>query len=51
MNLLGDESVEWPVVLRLRHDDHDVIYVAELSPSIVDEEVLQQANARGAPFS
>ena len=48
MNLVGDESVERPVVERLRLDGHDVVYVAELAPSIVDEEVLRQANARGA---
>jgi predicted nuclease of predicted toxin-antitoxin system len=48
MNLLADESVDWPVVERLRQDGHDVIYVAELSPSITDEEVLQQANERSA---
>ena len=46
MNLFADESVEWPVVERLRLDTHDVVYVAELTPSIIDEEVLQQANAR-----
>ena len=43
MNLLADESVEGHVVERLRHDGHDVVYVAELAPSIVDEEVLHQA--------
>jgi predicted nuclease of predicted toxin-antitoxin system len=48
VNLLADESVEGQVVERLRQDGHDVIYVAELAPSIVDEEVLHQANARGA---
>ena len=26
-------------------DTHEVVYVAELTPSVVDEEVLQQANA------
>ncbi|MGH6689864.1 MAG: DUF5615 family PIN-like protein [Gammaproteobacteria bacterium] len=48
MNLLAHESVEGHVVELLRHDGHDVIYVAELSPSIVDEEVLHQADARRA---
>lgn len=48
MNLLGDESVEGHVVERLRHDSHDVIYVAELAPSIVDEEVLRRANVQRA---
>jgi predicted nuclease of predicted toxin-antitoxin system len=46
VNLFADESVERQVVERLRLDAHDVEYVAELTPSIVDEEVLQRANAR-----
>ena len=48
MNLVADEGVDRPVVERLRQDGHDVVYVAELSPSVADEEVLQQANARRA---
>jgi predicted nuclease of predicted toxin-antitoxin system len=48
VNLVADEGVDRPVVERLRQDGHDVVYVAELSPSIPDEEVLQQANARSA---
>ena len=48
MNLLADEGVDRAIVDRLRDDGHDVLYVAELSPSITDEEVLQQANDRGA---
>jgi predicted nuclease of predicted toxin-antitoxin system len=48
MNLLADESVERQVVARLRQEGHDVLYVAELSPSIPDEEVLNQANSRSA---
>ena len=48
MKLIADEGVDRPVVERLRQDGHDVVYVAELSPSVPDEEVLQQANARGA---
>jgi predicted nuclease of predicted toxin-antitoxin system len=48
MNLLADESVDRPVVERLRQEGYDVVYVAELSPSITDEEVLQQANDRSA---
>lgn len=44
MNVLADESVDLPIVERLRAVGHDVIYVAELSPSIKDEEVLQKAN-------
>lgn len=48
MNLLADESVDGPIVARLRQEGHEIVYVAELSPSITDEEVLQQANARAA---
>lgn len=48
MNLLADESVEREVVNRLRADGHDVVYIAELSPSIPDDEVLDEANARAA---
>ncbi len=48
MILFADESVDRPIVERLRQDGHDTLYVAELSPSITDEEVLQQANNRNA---
>jgi predicted nuclease of predicted toxin-antitoxin system len=48
VNLVADEGVDRPVVDRLRQDGHDVVYVAELSPSAADEEVLRQANAQSA---
>ncbi len=48
MILLADESVDSPIVERLRQDGHDVTYIAELAPSISDEQVLQEANARNA---
>jgi predicted nuclease of predicted toxin-antitoxin system len=48
MNLLADESIDRPVVERLRQEGHDVVYVAELSPSNPDDQVLQQANTRSA---
>ncbi|MFO0965894.1 MAG: DUF5615 family PIN-like protein [Gemmataceae bacterium] len=48
MILFADESVDRPIVERLRQDGHDVGYVAELSPSITDEEVLSDANSRNA---
>lgn len=50
MNLLADESVDAPVVDRLRGEGHDVVYVAELSPSIADDEVLCLANDRQCPL-
>ena len=34
------------IVERLRADGHDVTYVAEMSPSITDDEVLDLANAK-----
>jgi len=49
MNLLADESVDAPIVERLRTDGHSVAYVAEMSPSIPDEEVLERANTGPCP--
>ena len=46
MKRLADESVDGAVVERLRQEGHDVVYVAELSPSIMDDEVLWIANDR-----
>jgi predicted nuclease of predicted toxin-antitoxin system len=48
MMLLADESVDRQIVERLRQDGHDTLYVAELSPSITDDQVLQEANTRNA---
>lgn len=46
MNFLADESVDHPIVLRLREDGHDVLSIAEMEPSITDETVLSRANQR-----
>jgi predicted nuclease of predicted toxin-antitoxin system len=48
MMLFADESVDRPIVERLRQDGHDTQYVAELSPSIADDEVLREANNQEA---
>jgi hypothetical protein len=40
MNFVADEGVDRLIVESLRHDGHTVWYVAEMSPSISDEEVL-----------
>jgi predicted nuclease of predicted toxin-antitoxin system len=48
VNLVANEGVDRPVVERLRQDGHDVVYVAELSPSVADDEVLRLANVRNA---
>ena len=36
MNFLADESVDQPIVERLRHDGHGVLVVVEMEPSIPD---------------
>ncbi len=48
MNLVADEGVDGHIVARLRQDGHDVLYIAEMEPSISDDIVLSHANARGA---
>ena len=48
MNLLADESVDRRIVERLRQDGHEVLYVAEMEPSIDDAVVLERANERSA---
>lgn len=47
MNLLADESVDRPIVDRLRQDGHSVRYIAESDPGIHDDAVLDQANRSG----
>jgi predicted nuclease of predicted toxin-antitoxin system len=42
VRLLADEGVDRQIVERLRKDGHDVAYVAEMAPGIVDEAVLSQ---------
>ena len=44
MKFFIDESVEKPIVDWLRDQKYDVIYVAESSPAITDEEVIKIAN-------
>lgn len=48
MKLLADESVDGAIVDRLRQQGHDLVYVAELSPNMSDDQVLQLANERDA---
>lgn len=48
MNILADESVDRSIVDTLRQEGHRVVYVAELDPEISDEQVLHEANLRGA---
>lgn len=48
MNLVADESVDSNIVARLRAEGHEVFYIAERSPSISDDEVLEIANTHSA---
>jgi len=48
MNFLADESIDQPIVERLRTDGHHVLAVAELEPSIPDDAVLAMANQQEA---
>ncbi|MBA3017624.1 MAG: DUF5615 family PIN-like protein [Proteobacteria bacterium] len=50
MNFIADESIDRQIVERLRDDGHFVWYVAEMAPSISDDEVLQIANNESAPL-
>ena len=42
MTFLADEGVDRQIVERLRLDGHQVAYVAEMSPGIMDEVVLME---------
>src|SRR5205823_5708465 len=48
VNIVADESVDRPIVERLRHFGHQVYAIVEWEPSITDEVVLQRANEAGA---
>jgi hypothetical protein len=37
VNFLADESVDKPIVDRLRQDGYQVWYIAEIAPSISDD--------------
>ena len=43
MRFLADESIEHPVVIRLRDAGYDVSYVSEAHPGAPDDIVLDQA--------
>ncbi len=48
MNFVADESVDCPIVDRLRQDGHPVWYVAEMEPGISDDAVFDIANREAA---
>lgn len=48
MNLLADESVDRPIVDRLRQDGHTVLSIADMDPGIDDNAVLRLADQNSA---
>ena len=50
MNILADENIDRQIVERLRQDGHAVLSVAELDPSISDDDVLAMAQRVKSSF-
>ncbi len=48
MILVCDESVDAAIVATLRRNGLEVLYVAEMAPSLSDDRVLAEASSRGA---
>jgi predicted nuclease of predicted toxin-antitoxin system len=48
MRIVADESVDQPIVERLRADGHEVVAMVDLGPGSADEEVLEVARQRDA---
>ena len=46
MRFVADESVDYPIVLRLREAGHTVMAIVELDPGLSDADVLAYANQR-----
>ena len=43
MKFLADECCDAEMVVSLREDGHDILYITESKPGILDEEVLKKA--------
>lgn len=50
MKLIADESIDAPIVERLRRAAHQVVSISELEPGIEDEAVLAISRERQAPL-
>lgn len=48
MRLLADESVDRPIVERLRRAGYEVDYVAEFDPGIIDDVVIERARVQSS---
>jgi len=50
VTFVADESIDGPIVDRLKDESHEVEFIAELAPGIPDEEVLRLATGLEAPL-
>jgi len=48
MNLMADECINLQIVNHLRKEEHDVVSVLELYPSISDDTVLQMSSQKNS---
>ena len=48
MKIVADESVDWPMIERLREDGHEAIAIVETCAGAPDEQVLETANTSRA---
>jgi predicted nuclease of predicted toxin-antitoxin system len=48
MNLIADENTDSLIVAELRRAGHEVVYIAEIDPSIPDDVVFDRANEKEA---
>jgi predicted nuclease of predicted toxin-antitoxin system len=48
LKLVADENIDRQIVDRLRHEGHEVSYVAEFDPGLPDPEVLLMGRTAGA---
>jgi len=48
MRVVADECIDRQIVERLRVEGHDVLYMAEMGPSIPDDTILERANQENA---
>ncbi len=48
MNILTDENLDVQMVERLRQDGHSVAYIAEMSPSLSDDAIVNLARQLAA---
>jgi hypothetical protein len=51
LSIVADECIDKEIVDALREEGFDVLYVAEISPSISDAEVLEMASRLGRQTS